>query len=404
MTTFKRAKGLVSSFVNVFVPDLINKSVGIYNYGYNNLLPNELVKYIADSGIATRCVGKVSEYIASNGFVDKANASLKVNEKQTANKLLQEQAINAAMFRGFAYHISRKGGKISSVVSIPFQCIRKKTDGNFLYNPTFGQKLYDKTQDKTYPAFVGSEMPTSILSDPKYKDGEVFYVYQKTPFNSYYPVPDYYSGIEEIRTSSELAKMDLELALNGFMPSAIVTVVGNIDDSVEDDNGKTEMDYIRDDFKKFTGEEKENGISGRFKGLLMHAPSKEDLPQITTFDAKSILEASNNKRDIIGREVCKLFGVHPVLVGFSDAQILGNQQALSNCSLELTKTVDHLKRMLIESFEMMFPNMDWSISEYLPINYVPDALLSDMTQNERREKFLGLPPITNTNVSINQQG
>ena len=273
-----------------------------------------------------------------------------------------------------------------------------------MFNPTLGQKLYQKNKDRVYPAYFGAELPFDLVTNKDYANGEILYCYNYSPFNSYYPVPNYYSGIEEIRTSAELAKMDLELSLNGFMPSAIVTVVGSIDDKTKDDEGKTEMDYIREDFKRFTGEEKSDGLSGRFKGMLMHAPSKEDLPQVTTFDAKSILDASNTKRDIVGREVCKLFGVHPVLVGFSDANILGNQQSLANCSTELNRVVRNKKMLISEAFSLLFPQYDWTISEYMPINYVPDALLQDMTQDERRQKFLGLPPLNNANVSANQQG
>lgn len=399
----KRVRGVLASFVNMFVPTYEDKSIEIYKYGKNNLLPNELLSALANSGVATRCMNKVAEYISSDGFVNEASGKMLVNETQTANDLLNKQAVYMAAFTGSVFHISRKGGKVSKVKSIPFQCIRKRLDGSFLYNPTYGQPKYDKAQEKIYPAFYGAELPTNLITDSRYQNGEILYVYRESPFSSNYPVPDYYSQIEDVKTSGELSKMDLELSLNGFMPSAIVTVVGNIDDLTKDDNGKTEMDYVREDFKAFTGEIKdERGASGRFKGLLMHAPTKEDLPQVNTFDAKSILDASNTKRDVVGREVCRLFGVHPVLIGYSDAAILGNQQALANCSIELNKVVNQHQRMLADAFKRMFPAMDWTISEYMPVSYVPDALLADMTQDERRKKFLGLPPLNNTNVSTNQ--
>jgi hypothetical protein len=41
---------------------------------------------------------------------------------------------------------------------------------------------------------------------------------------------------------------------------------------------------------------------------------------------------------------------------------------------------------------MLYPGMDWSISEYMPINYIDPALFDKMTEDEIRNKLLGLPP------------
>jgi hypothetical protein len=177
------------------------------------------------------------------------------------------------------------------------------------------------------------------------------------------------------------------------MPSAIINVVGDIDDTTQDENGKTEADYYRDDFRVFTGQDKgENGLGTRFKAMLQFAKTKDEATTISTLDVKSILESSNTKRDVIERSVSRWFGVHPVLLGFSDAAVLGNTQALSNASLELNKVANHYQRMLSEAFKMLYPEMDWTISEYMPINYIDPALFDKMTEDEIRNKLLGLPP------------
>ena len=390
---FKKARGLVEAFVNAFVPDILNKTTETYLYGKDNQLPNQLISFIADSGVAARAVGKVAEYIASDGFTNEASADFMVNQYQTADKLLQEQSLYMAYVGAVAFHVSRKGGKVVSVKSIPIQCLRKKADGTFLYNETFGQPKYDKTKDIIYPAYYGVDLPTTLLTSPQYINGEVLYVWRKTPLNSYYSIPDYYAGIHDILTSTEISKMDYELSINGFMPSAIVNVCGDIDDSTKDENGKTEADYYREQFKVFTGQEKDSSGKGtRFKAMLQFAKTADERTTIETLDIKSILEASNSKRDLIERAVCRLMGVHPVLLGYSDAAVLGNTQALANASLELNKVVNPYQRMITEAFEMLYPNMDWSISEYMPINYIDPALYDRMTEDELRNKLLGLPP------------
>ena len=262
-----RVKGFAMSFVGMFVPETEKKSEGIWAYGKSDNLPNQLLAKIADSGIATRCVGKLTEYIASDGFTDKAAAGLQVNPSQTADELLQEQANYAAYFNGAAFHISRKAdGTIGEVKAVPFQCVRRKIGGDYLVNLTYGQTKFDKTKGKEYPKYAGPQLDISKLSTPEYKDGEILYVYRKTAANAQYPIPDYYAGIEDIETSAEISKYDLETVRNGFATSGIFTIVGDVDDETEDQYGKTEMDYIKEGLREFTGQEKNSeGLGGRKK-------------------------------------------------------------------------------------------------------------------------------------------
>lgn len=391
----------VFQFINRFVYDTENKSKDIWNYGEKNTLPNQLIAAVADSGVATRAAGKLAEYIASDGFTEKASAEFKVNSKETADKLLQRLAGQSAMITGICLHVTRKGGKVFEVKTIPIQCVRKKITGGFLYNETFGQKRYDNTLDKHYPEFTNRALSVDEMRGD-YANGELLYIYRETAFNMHYPVPDYYSQIEDVQTSSEIAKFDLETVTNGFLTSAIITMIGDIDDINKDSAGQTELDYVLSDFKQFTGQVKNaDGISGRNKAMLNFAKTKEEAPVVQQFDSKSILEASNSKRDAIERAVCRLFGVHPVLLGYSDAAVLGNTQALANASQELTKVANPYQRMITEAMTMLFPNMDWTISEYMPITYIDPALYQDMTQDERRNKLLGLPPLNAITNAVN---
>jgi hypothetical protein len=387
-----RIKGLAGSFVNAFLPVYEDKATHLLKYGADNLLPNKLLSFVADSGVATRASSKLAEYIASDGFVDETSAQFKVNAEQTADQLLQEQTQYLSTITAVAFHVTRKGGKVDKVKSIPVQCVRKQGD-KLVYNETLGQPKYDKTKDKFYPKYQGAELPQSLIADSRFAMGEILYIYRKTPLNPDYGVPDYYAQIEDVRTSSELAKMDLELSLNGFMPSTIITVVGDIDDKTLDANKKTEADYYREDFRVFTGQDKDsNGLTSRFKALLQFAPTKDEVPTMQTIDIKSVLDASNTKRDVIERSVCRLFGVHPVLCGYSDASVLGNTQAIANASLELTKVANPFQRLMADAFTQLYPNMDWTISEYMPITYIDPSLFDKMTEDEIRNKLLGLPP------------
>jgi len=90
--------------VSAFLPDYQNKSTNIHKWGKDNLLPQKLINYVADSGVATRAAKKVAEYIASDGFANKDISKLKVNPTQTADKLLQVQAGYMGLINSLAAH------------------------------------------------------------------------------------------------------------------------------------------------------------------------------------------------------------------------------------------------------------------------------------------------------------
>lgn len=380
-------------FFNRFVPDIKSSATGQYLYGLDDHLPNNNLKLINDCGVAMRCVRKKARYIQSDGFSDKAAGLFQVNETQKANDLLASISSYAAYYEGFALLIRRNAElKIVDVKSIPFQCVRKNEDGTLTYNPDKGQACWKKDKDTKHPAFnpkVTKEEYQQQLLDYK-NQSEIFYVYEQTADNPHYPVPDYNAGIEDIQTCIEISKMDLEITLNGFMPSGILTT-HEINSTDKDDQQKTPYDYFAEELDKFTGKKKTDGKSGRFKLMHVMVSSLAEAPKLEKYDAKTILEASDAKRETIAREVCRLFGVHPILVGFSDAAVLGNTQALTNVITEFNNYVNPIQRMISSAFKVLYPG-DWTISQFNPITYIPAEVWEQMTPDEVRD-VIGLPPI-----------
>lgn len=397
---FKKFITGVYGFVNAIIPEKENKAQGIYYFGVDNKLPNNLITWVNDSGVARRCVGKVSTYIEANGFVNKdAGSKIVGTDGATANDLLSDIATSLAYFEGFALHIKRDGfGNVKAIKSIPFQCVRRTNNGEFEVNLTYGQQKFDKNKTKIYPAFKGRLTEIEFLKEVKnIGDGEILYAYISSPDNSYYPNPQYYSQIEDIRTSSELAKFDYETVTNGFITSAVLTYIGELDGTQKDEAGKTEVDYFQEGLKKFSGQTKDQyGLSGRNKLLVLNTKSAEQAPTLQPFDSKAIFEASNSKRDLIERAVCRLFGVPPVLAGFSDAAILGNTQSIANASLELNKNVQPLQNLISKTFKKLWPEFDWTLTEYTPVQYIEPGLYQYMTNDEIRMKLLNLSPLNNT--------
>ncbi len=128
----------------------------------------------------------------------------------------------------------------------------------------------------------------------------------------------------------------------------------------------------------------------------------EEAPKFMPWDSKVLVEASINKRDQIERTVARWIGVHPVLLGYSDASILGNTQAISNASKDLTDFVNPLQRMISEAFKQIYPTMDWTITQFTFWDNISAEVWAVMTPDEKRNTA-GLPPIEQQVTSESQK-
>lgn len=378
-----------TAFLNRWVPRLEQKGTGLLFYGKNNLLPNDVIKYINESGIGKNCVRTLAQFIQADGFADETIAASKIGIWSMDN-LLVNVATQYSYHYGFAFYVSRRGdGSIARVEPAPFEAIRKLEEGDFEVNVTYGQPDYKKDKAKKHPPYRGKEPNLKEVGEDlvKYeKRPEIFYSYIKTPDNPNYPVPDFYAGIEDIITSSELCKFDLETVMNGFITSAILTLIGEIDDEAKGKDNLTDLERFEQQLKQFTGELKDrDGLSGRNRLLLQFAPTRDAVPVLQPFDAKAIYDASNTKRDVIERSVCRLFGIHPVIMGYTDAAVLGNQQALNNAVALLNYKVNMIQRHISSAFNELFgEEKDFTITTFNPFNYIAPEIMATLTTDEKR--------------------
>jgi len=281
-------KAKTFEFLNRFVPIIVGTSGNtkdIYLYGLDNLLPNNNLRLLNDSGIGKRAISKLKRYIEADGFSEEKSALFKVNENQTADDLLSEVSSYAAYNAGIAFTVTRNsGGKILELKSIAFECIRVRKDGNYTYNPLLGQTGFQQKDTTVHPKYFGVESTPdqrALIAQPRlngkpnefYNNKEILYVFDRTADNPNYPVADYIAGIEDIKTSVELQCLDLDAARNSFMPSAILTT-HEMDDSTKGNDGLTEADVMADTIKTFTGGKKnKDGESGRMKLMWIQVKS-----------------------------------------------------------------------------------------------------------------------------------
>jgi hypothetical protein len=362
------------TFKNILPVTTEKKGDGYFRYGWNDNLPLELIEAINNSGVAKKAAKKYAEYIQADGFVSPVASSFKVNSKQTADKFVGIFATSWSYFNAVVIHVSRLGnGRVGKSEVMPLQKFRRGINGTWFYNPTIQTDKYRRDAWVELQDFQG-EVATFEAMDINVKHfggrGEILYVYNGNPFDSgHYGLPDYLAAFEDLKTSSELSKMDYEAVLNGFVLGGIMTFSG-VNETTEGEDGLTDRQRVEEAMTQFTGLQKnKDGLTSRFGVLAHFVETPEQAPTYTATDPKPILEASNTKRDIIERSICRLFGVHPVLLGYSEAAVLGNTNAIEQARKELREAVKPVQGLIEETMATMYGNsIDWTLSEYGIVN------------------------------------
>lgn len=362
------------TFKNILPVTTEKKGDGYFRYGWNDNLPLELIEAINNSGVAKKAAKKYAEYIQADGFVSPVASGFKVNSKQTADKFVGIVATSWSYFNAVVIHVSRLGnGRVGKSEVMPLQKFRRGINGTWYYNPTIQTDKYRRDAWVELQDFQG-EVATFEAMDINVKHfggrGEILYVYNGNPFDSgHYGLPDYLAAFEDLKTSSELSKMDYEAVLNGFVLGGIMTFSG-VNETTEGEDGLTDRQRVEEAMTQFTGLQKnKDGLTSRFGVLAHFVETPEQAPTYTATDPKPILEASNTKRDIIERSICRLFGVHPVLLGYSEAAVLGNTNAIEQARKELREAVKPVQGLIEETMATMYgSSIDWTLSEYGIVN------------------------------------
>ena len=375
----------------------VNKSAKRYDFGKGNKLPNELLNAVSSSVTASSCRNKNHEFIEAKGFQDKSIASLIVNPKQTANDLHAEFADTIGCFDAVAACVKYNGlGVPYYLYSLPFECTRKTTDGQYYVNADLENGKDVKGDRVYYQEFNRTESPQSRLArvnqqikDYGYQTGDIVYIFAKKAGQREYPIPSAWAGMEDIESDAALSRLDWRNVKKGFRPDAILTTIGNIDDETEDENGKTERDHFDKALGEFMGED----AAPIFE---MNVGNPDEVPKLETFSQEKVLNSTTEATNRVGKKVCRAMGVPDVLVpGFAVPGQLGNKDEILTLLKMFNVTIGRKQRLSTRVFETVWPQFNWTVEPLSILEDLPQWLIDTMTTNEKRN-IGGLPPLETT--------
>jgi hypothetical protein len=386
-TFFKAFKNSIKRAVSVFTKD----RRGYYRFGESDNFPNQLIEDITSSGTAKSCLIRLTQFTKADGFIDERISKEKANAKQTFDSLLGNLAKNTTLFQVVSFRVLYSNiGEVQRIYACPLTHLRRH-ENRFIYNKTFGIKAGHRTnEDKFIHEFDPTESPASRLERVQfqidnYKEqiGDLVFYFEDGigNFDGIYPIPDYYSESSklDILSDAAISRIEHRNITKGFGAQVIITT-GPIDDLSKDEKGKTSKDYFDDSIEGFLGE-------NAAPVLHLQAATNEERAQVTIIDSKEIIDATEKATDRIGRKVCRHFNVAPSLVGFATAGQLGNNQELVNQIKLMNMSVISYQQMISNALSYVMPNIDWTISTLKLFDYIPDTVLSRLTDDEIRELY-----------------
>lgn len=272
------------------VSDTILRELLFLVYDDDNLFPDRMIKLLC-SPTHSAIIGTKQDMIVSNG--------LQVPDGELKTRLFLEDAfecdggvdefirltaLDLLIFGGFSWQIgwSVNGQSIAWVKHQPFNQVRYAKpdlqtgecrgfylagDWRFPYNFQFPAERL-----RYIPEFNPNDR---IIDQPC-----LLYYREKTPFNSYYPVPDYDGGIPAIQSEIDYFTMMNNAIRYSFTPAAMVVFPENVDEKEH----KKRVEQLELNFTGVNNTGRIIGVNGAVndinRGVMM--------PEI------SILEATNH--------------------------------------------------------------------------------------------------------------
>lgn len=392
----RKIEGMAKNAIAII---LRNRANNRFLYGEFDNLPNTIIAAIDNSGTATACANKIAQFIQADGFISEGMDNIKANKKQSLLNLLGDQAQNTAYLKGYALRlIFNVDGKIAKIYNVDVKTLRL-VDDQFEYNPLMGEVGKDERETRIIPEFdidcdpvLRRQIIAKQIKDYGEQVGEILYIFKKGMGRYYdkYPIPDFYSSIEDIISDGKISQLDLRNITQGFRTPVVIST-GPIDDQNEDEEGNTAQDYFDEALESFTGEDASS---------ILHLKGSTDefKPTVTIIPLAEILDQTEKTSERIAKRVARNMGVPSVLIGISTEGKLGDVQELKNQMSLFSMSIYRMQAMIKEGYDQIRPllalqgmelvqDIDFTISTLRPFDFIPDAVIANLSIEEQREMF-----------------
>lgn len=298
------------SFEAIQLPSIKEKNGKDWiDFGSNNLYPDLLIELFNNSAMHHTAVESKVDAVTGEGF--KLMGDDVINTKgETIDEIFEKIALDYVLFGGYTLNViwSRDGSTIAEVYHLPFNNVRSGVMNededveHYYYSTNWAQPR--KYKPVAYKAYS----PT----DNKGEDAnQVYYYYDYTVGNFYYPLPSYVGAINSIDTDARVARFHRSNLQQGLAPSMMLTFKNGIPTADE------QSAIWRDIERTFAGEDN----AGKFFVNFSEPGREPDLQAIENAnDDYYITLSARLAQDILTSHRIS----SPLLLGIKDATGFSN--------------------------------------------------------------------------------
>ncbi len=216
------------------------------DFGSNNLYPQLLIDLYNNSAMHHTAIDAKVDGIIGEGFKYFGDEIIN-SHGETMNELFEKITLDYQLFGGYALNViwSRDGENIAEYYHLPFNNVRSGVmDEDERVNEYYycsDWTKYRKYKPVSYPAY-------SVTDNKGDNASQVFYHFDYTVGNYYYPLPSYVGAINDIDTDSRVSKFHRSNLQAGLAPSMMLTFKNGIPTADE------QTEIWRDIEKNFGGE------------------------------------------------------------------------------------------------------------------------------------------------------
>lgn len=322
-------------------------------FGEDNAFPDHLLKLYNKSSVHGAIVNNKVKYILGSGIDVTAPQLAKINRNgESLNKILEKSSKDIELFGGFYWQVIYNAvGKIGEIIHTPFQEIRKAKDGKGWWHC----KQWDwKSNKKTEPSHIASFDITQPVGV------QLFSYREYRPGASEYPLPGYFSALNDIETDTEISIYNLSVMKNGQFSGKLISFFDGV--PTEEEKKKLEKHW----------NDKFNGSGNAGKTMLAFNRDTAKPPQVDDLSATELdklfdqLSKSTQAKIFAGHEITT-----PVLFGLMDS---GNSLGGDGSTLEkgyaiFRNTYANAKQQAIEEILALFlPLMGLPVQKIIPVS------------------------------------
>jgi hypothetical protein len=261
-----------------------------------------------------------------------------------------------------------------------------------MYNPNLyfdnnrkEQIVYDEWKPKTdYQRLQEIE----AQKDEPYK-GTVLYTYMPAVGAYIYPIPAWAANREAVQAEGELSQMLSGQLKNGFMPSLVALVTGDLSN-----NTITESETVQENPAQQISRMIGDNVGAKNAGgtVCINMPDPDGKIDFKVINPNTNSAEIVNLQKMICENIARIFNISPILVGISNAGQLSSNQQIAVEIKRLNIDLQPLRDFICNTLNKV-TGLQLSIIESKPITDIDPVLEKVLTADEIREIY-GYEPLT----------